>query len=131
MRLRRAAWLITFTVVSQSASYFYALFEHLDEPTWVPHAQFHHVLAWIWLTGLNIVTLILTWIPLQKREPWSRWALLCVLVFGTIGHYAASLIVPAGRPYKWWYDYALISFPLMFGIGLWMAWDKGDIKKSG
>jgi hypothetical protein len=120
--MKNAARLITLASMGQILGYAYALPEHLDEATWSAHAQFHHVLAWIWVMGLNIAILTLAWGPLQRREQSSFWILLSLFLFAQGGHFIASLVVPAGRPSEWWYDYALGTVALIFAIGLGLAW---------
>jgi hypothetical protein len=120
--MKNAARLMTLACVGQVLGYAYALPGHIGEATWSDHAQFHHVLAWIWLVGLDIAIVALAWGPLQKRE-WSSFLLLLVLfIFAQGGHFMASLVVPAGRPSEPWYDSALGSVALIFAIGLGMAW---------
>jgi hypothetical protein len=120
--MKNAARLITLACIGQILGYAYALPQHLGEPSWSDHAQFHHVLAWIWLVGLNIAILALTWGPLQKRDRGSFWLLLILFIIAQGGHFMASLVVPAGRPPEWWYDYALGGMALIFALGLGLAW---------
>ena len=122
MNLKNAARIITLACIGQILGYAYALPGHLDEPTWSAHAQFHHVLAWIWLVGLDIAIIALAWGPLQKRERSSFWLLLVLFLSAQGGHFIASLVVPAGRPSEPWYDYALGTVALIFTIGLGIAW---------
>jgi len=122
MNLKNAARIITLACIGQILGYAYALPGHLDEPTWSDHAQFHHVLGWIWLVGLNIAIMTLAWGPLQKRERSSFWVLLALFISAQGGHFIASLVVPAGRPSEPWYDPALGSVALIFAIGLGIAW---------
>ena len=120
--MKNAARLITLACIAQILGYAYALPGHLDEPSWSDHAQFHHVLGWIWLVGLNIAILALAWGPLQKRDKSSFWLLLILFISAQGGHFFASFIVPAGRPAEWWYDYALGTMTLIFAIGLGIVW---------
>jgi hypothetical protein len=120
--MKNAARLITLAAVTQILGYAYALPGHLDEPSWSQHAQFHHVLGWIWLVGLNIAIIALVWGPLQKKDRMSFWILLILFLSAQGGHFIASLVVPAGRPSEWWYDYALSTMTLIFAIGLGIAW---------
>jgi len=120
--MKNAARLLTLASIGQILGYAYALPGHLDEPSWSQHAQFHHVLGWIWLVGLNIAILYLAWGPLQKRDRQSFWILLVLFLFAQGGHFIASLVVPAGRPSEPWYDYALGAVVLIFAIGLGMGW---------
>ena len=120
--MKNAACLITLAAIAQILGYAYALPGHLDEPSWSQHAQFHHVLGWIWLVGLNTAIIAFVWGPLQKREKGSLWILLILFLSAQGGHFIASFIVPAGRPSEWWYDYALTAVALIFAIGLGMGW---------
>ena len=120
--MKNAARLMTLACIGQILGYAYALPGHLDEPTWSDHAQFHHVLGWVWLVGLNIAIMTLAWGPLQKRERSSFWVLLALFISAQGGHFIASLVVPAGRPSEPWYDPALGSVALIFAIGLGIAW---------
>ena len=120
--MKNAARLMMLACVCQILGYAYALPGHLDDPTWSDHAQFHHVLGWIWLVGLNIAIMTLAWGPLQKRERSSFWVLLALFISAQGGHFIASLVVPAGRPSEPWYDPALGSVALIFAIGLGIAW---------
>ena len=120
--MKNAARLMTLACVGQILGYAYASPGHLDEPTWSDHAQFHHVLGWIWLVGLNIAIMTLAWGPLQKRDRSSFWVLLALFISAQGGHFIASLVVPAGRPSEPWYDPVLGSVALIFAIGLGMAW---------
>ena len=122
MTLKNAARLITLASIGQILGYAYALPGHLDESSWSAHAQFHHVLAWIWMVGLNIAIITLVWGPLQKRDRSSFWTLLILFISAQGGHFIASLVVPAGRPSEFWYDYALGTMALIFAIGLGIAW---------
>ena len=120
--MKNAARLITLASIGQILGYAYALPQHLDEPSWSDHAQFHHVLAWVWLVGLDIAIISLVWGPLQKRERSTFWLLVFLFISAQGGHFIVSLVVPAGRPSEWWYDYALGTVTLIFAIGLGLAW---------
>ena len=122
MNLKNAARLITLACISQILGYAYALPGHLDEPSWSDHAQFHHVLGWIWLVGLNIAIITLARGPLQKRGKNSFWILFILFISAQGGHFITSFVVPAGRPSEWWYDYALGTMTLIFAVGLGIAW---------
>ena len=122
MNLKNAARLITLACIFQILGYAYALPGHLDEPSWSDHAQFHHVLGWIWLVGLNIAIITLVWGPLQKREKSGFWILFILFISAQGGHFIASFVVPAGRPSEWWYDFALGTMTLIFAVGLGIAW---------
>jgi hypothetical protein len=120
--MKNASRLITLACVGQVLGYFYALPGHLDESSWSDHAQFHHVLGWIWLVGLNLAILALAWGPLQKWDRMSFWLLLVLFFSAQGGHFLASLIVPAGRPPEPWYDPVLGLVALIFAAGLVIAW---------
>ena len=122
MTLKNSAQLITLAAITQILGYAYALPGHIGDPTWSEHAQFHLFLSWVWLVGLNIGILALAWGPLQKRDRNSFWVLLIMFLSAQGGHFIASLVVPAGRPTEWWYDYALGANVVIFAIGLGIAW---------
>jgi hypothetical protein len=120
--MKAAAALLTAASIIQLAGYFYALPTHLGDPTWSAHAQFHHVLGWIWLAGLAIGIIVLAWGPLQRRERWSLWLLSALFIFSQIAHFMAEAIVPAGRPPEAWYDLALGFQAFIYLVGLILAW---------
>ena len=122
MTIKTAAWIMTLASISQILGYLYALPGHLDEHSWSAHAQFHHVLGWIWLTGLHLIVLVLIWGPLQRHERWAFWSVLAATMVAQGGHFITSLLVPAGRPSEWWYDYAIGVMALIAAAGLWIAW---------
>jgi len=122
MNLKNAARFITLACIIQILGYAYALPGHLDETSWSDHAQFHHVLGWIWLVGLDIAIITIARGPLQKREKSSFWTLLILFISAQGGHFIASMVVPAGRPSEPWYDYAIGTMALIFAIGLGIAW---------
>lgn len=131
MNLKNAARMITLACAVQILGYAYALPEHLDESSWSDHAQFHHVLAWIWVIGLNIAILAFAWGPLQKSDRGTFWILVILFIIAQGGHFIASLVVPAGRPPAWWYDYALGIMVLIFAIGLGIGWRALSSSASG
>jgi len=122
MNLKNAARLITLASIGQIIGYAYALPGHIGESTWSDHAQFHLFLSWLWIVGLDIAIIALACGPLQKRERNSFWILLVLFISAQGGHFIASLVVPAGRPSEFWYDYALGSVALIFAIGLGVGW---------
>ena len=122
MNFKNAARFITLACVAQIVGYAYALPGHLDDPTWSDHAQFHHVLGWIWVVGLSIAIVALAWGPLQKRDRSIFWVLVLLFLFAQGGHFIASVVVPSGRPSEWWYDYALGAMALIFASGLGIGW---------
>lgn len=130
MTVKNAAILITLACIVQILGYFYALPGHIGDPTWSDHAQFHLVLSWFWLVGLNVAIIALAWKPLQRRERWAFWTLFVLFIFAQGGHFFTSLIVPAGRPDEVWYDYALGSGVLVFATGLFLAWKGLDRHQS-
>ena len=130
MNLKNAARLITLASIGQIIGYAYALPGHIGEATWSDHAQFHLFLSWLWIVGLDIAIIALAWGPLQKRERNSFWILLVLFISAQGGHFIASLVVPAGRPSEFWYDYALGSVALIFAIGLGVGWKALSINDS-
>ena len=122
MTVKNAASFITLASVGQILGYAYALPGHIGESTWSDHAQFHLFLSWIWILGLDIAIITIAWGPLQKRDKSSFWTLLILFISAQGGHFIASLVVPAGRPSEFWYDYAIGTMALIFAIGLGIAW---------
>lgn len=120
--MRNAARLITLACVGQILGYAYALPGHIGEAAWSDHAQFHLLLSWIWILGLDIAIIALAWDPLQKGDRNSFWLLLVLFLSAQGGHFIASLVEPAGRPTEPWYDPALGMVALIFAIGLGIAW---------
>lgn len=116
--MRRGAAIVTAACVIQVLGFLYALPGHLGDPTWSPHAQFHLVEAFIWITGLDVAVVVLAWGPLRRGERWSLWLLLALLVFAQGGHFLASAAVPSGRPAQRWYDWALGAVLLLYAVGL-------------
>ncbi len=119
--LRAAAWLITVATLIKLGGFYYASVEHVGEPTWSDHAQFHHVLGEIWLTGVAVATLTLAWGPLQRGERWSWFLLLSNFTFAHVGFFVAQLIVPAGRPPILWHHLVLGGVALVYAAGLFLA----------
>ncbi len=122
MNLKNAARIITFAAIAQILGYAYALPGHIGDPTWSNHAQFHLMLSWIWLVGINIAIMFIAWGTLQQRDRSSFWVLLVLFISAQGGHFISSIIVPAGRPDQWWYDYALGTMALIYAVGLGVAW---------
>jgi hypothetical protein len=129
MNLKNAARLITLACVVQVLGYAYALPGHIGDPTWSDHAQFHLFLSWIWIIGLNIAIIAFAWGPLQKRDRSTFWILVVLFLSAQGGHFIASVVVPAGRPSEFWYDYALGAMVLIFATGLGTGWRA--LSKSG
>jgi hypothetical protein len=129
MNLKNAARLITLACVVQVLGYAYALPGHIGDPTWSDHAQFHLFLSWIWIVGLNIAIIAFAWGPLQKRDRSTFWILVILFLSAQGGHFIASVVVPAGRPSEFWYDYALGAMVLIFATGLGTGWRA--LSKSG
>lgn len=120
--MKRAAWFITIASIINILGFLIGLTEHLDEATWVAHAQFHHVLAWIWLVGLDITIMTLAWGPLQRRERWSFWLLLVSFFSAQGGFFMAVGLVFEGRPPELWHHLSLAMVLLMYAVGLFDAW---------
>lgn len=65
---------------------------------WPVHAH-HHLTAHIsGAVGLSIVSLVIVAGPLQRREPWTLWAMLVagVAIFG--GYWLGNIAVGLGEP---------------------------------
>lgn len=119
---RLAAIWLTVSGIIQVLGYAIALPGHIGDPTWSWHAQFHHVLGAFWITGLDILILILAWGPLQRLERWSFWALLTGFIFAQFGHFASILLVFEGRPPILWQNLTLALNTLIGGIGVYLFW---------
>jgi hypothetical protein len=113
-----ATGLVTASTIVQILGFLIALPNHLGDPTWSAHAQFHHVLGWFWLTGLDSLLLILVWGPLRRRERWSFWAVLIGFVIAQGGYFLAMLLVWEGRPPETWFHFALGANTLLGAIGI-------------
>ncbi len=129
-KTRLAAIWLTGSCIIQVFGYIIALPGHLGDPTWSPHAQFHHVLGAFWLAGLDILILFLIWQPLQRLERWSFWALLAGFLFGQLGHFVTILLVFEGRPPELWHNLAL-GLNLLIGLGgVMLFWNAIFAKRS-
>lgn len=120
--MRQAAQLITLATVVHVLGFFIALPGHLSDPTWSAHAQFHHVLGWVWLTGFSVLILALTWGPLQRRDRWAFNLLVVAFVFAQGGFFVTSLLEPNGRPMELWQNLLLALVVVIFATGLFIAW---------
>ena len=120
--LRTAAWLITTATLIKVGGFNLAVLEHVGEPTWSSHAQFHHVVGNIWLAGLGVASLTLAWGPMQRGERWGLWLLFSTFMCTHIGFFVAQIIVPAGRPPVLWHHLALAGVALVYATGLFLAW---------
>jgi len=120
--VKQAARFITFASLVQVFGFLIALPGHLDEPSWSAHAQFHHVLGWLWLAGFNILILALTWGPLQRYDRWSFRLLVIAFLFAQVGFFATVLLVPEGRPDETWFYAALGLVAAINAGGLVAAW---------
>src|SRR5260221_12338005 len=108
-RTRRPVSLITISAVVQTLGYLSALPNHIGDPTWSAHAQFHLVLSWIWLVGLNGLILAIIWGPARRGERWALWTALGGYVIAQGGHFGSVLLVWEGRPTETWYYFALAA----------------------
>src|SRR5262249_49270197 len=91
---------------------------------WPEHARFHITQAFLWVTGLEVAILAFTWIPLQRREAWSFWALVALGICAQVNHFVAAMALPKGRPPSKGnvYDWILGLVLLMYAAGLvWAA----------
>jgi hypothetical protein len=120
--MKTAAWFITVACVIQVLGFLYALPGHLGDPTWSAHAQFHHVLGWFWILGLDLTIMALAWGPLQRQERWSFWSLVAAFIFAQGGYFFSMLLVPAGQPPELWFHLALGMNLLIFATGLVFGW---------
>jgi hypothetical protein len=118
-----ALLLITVATLGQMIGLWFAVPEHIVDPTWPLHARFHVMQAVFWITGLDGAILVLTWGPLLRQEQWSLWALLALLVFAQISYFVAALALPKGRPPSRGnaYDWILGAVVGIYAAGLVVA----------
>lgn len=112
---RFAAQWLTGSCIIQILGYIIALPEHIGDPTWSAHAQFHLILGDFWIAGLDILIIILAWGPLQRLERWSFWAALTGFLFAHLGHFVSVLLLFEGRPPTLWHNLAL-GINLIIGL---------------
>ena len=118
-----AALLLTLAALGQLFGYWFALPQHIRDHGWPEHARFHIIQAFLWVTGLEVAILVLTWIPLQQRQIWSFWALLALGICAQANHFVAALVLPKGRPPSRGnlYDWILGLVALIYVVGLVLA----------
>ncbi len=121
-RTRRPVSLITISAVIQTLGYLSALPNHIGDPTWSAHAQFHLVLSWIWLVGLNGLILAIIWGPARRGERWALWIALGGYIIAQGGHFVSMLLVWEGRPTETWYHFALAAVALVGLEGFRELW---------
>jgi len=110
------AILLTAATAGQVPGYFYALWEHLDEANWSDHAQFHHILGFLWLCGLATATLTLSWGPARRGERWASRLLVALTVFQFGSHLLTMVVLPAGKPPVAWQN-AVLGVLAVIGVG--------------
>lgn len=113
---RGPAALLTVAVAGQVPGYFYALWEHIDEADWSEHAQFHHILAFLWLSGLGAATLALAWGPARRGDRWAAKLLVGLTTFQFGAHLVTMLLLPAGKPPVPWQN-AMLGALAIIGVG--------------
>jgi hypothetical protein len=119
-----AAVLLTVATLGQLFGYWFALPQHIRDQAWPEHARFHIIQAFLWVSGLEVAILALTWIPLQQRAAWSFWALVVLGICAQTNYFVAALALPAGRPRSRGnvYDWILGLVLLLYVAGLvWAA----------
>ena len=121
--MKRAAYLLSLVILSETLGFLFSLGQHLTDPTWSAHAQFHLVWGFFWTAGLATVLMLIVWGPFLGGEPWTLWALLAAWILGHGGYFVAQLMVPAsGRPQTLAENLSLLIAMLLMGIGLWAGW---------
>ena len=110
------ASVLTVATVGQVPGYFYALWEHLDDPDWSEHAQFHHILGFLWLCGLATATLTLAWGPARRGERGASRLLMALTMFQFGSHLLTMMVLPAGRPPVAWQNGVLGALAVI-GVG--------------
>lgn len=118
-----ASALLTVAALGQLLGYWFAVPEHIVDRTWPIHARFHMIQAFFWITGLDLALLVLTWVPLQQREPWSLWTLLALFIFAQVSYFIAILALPKGRQYSRgnWHEWVYALDAVLFAVGLFLA----------
>ncbi len=123
--MKPAATLISLVMIAETLGFLFALGQHLPDPTWSEHAQFHLVWGFCWIAGLSIVLLLILWGPFLRGERWTLGAILAAWLAGHGGYFVAQIAVaPAGRPGTLAENLSLVIAMLLIGIGLWMGWRK-------
>lgn len=117
---RGPASVLTVAVAGQVPGYFYALWEHIDDPTWSEHAQFHHILGFLWLGGLAIATLALAWGPARRGDWWASKLLVALATFQFGAHLLTMVLLPAGKPPVPWQN-AVLAVLALVGVGATVA----------
>ncbi len=117
---RGPAGALTLAVAGQVPGYFYALWEHVDDPTWSEHAQFHHILGFIWLCGLATATLTLAWGPARRGDGWAAKLLVALTMFQFGAHLVSMILLPAGKPPVPWQNGVLAALAVL-GVGAAIA----------
>ena len=110
------AGLLTVATLGQVPGYFYALWEHLAEADWSDHAQFHHILGFLWLCGLATATLTLAWGPARRGERWASRLLVALTLFQFGSHLLTMMVLPAGKPPVAWQN-GVLGVLALIGVG--------------
>lgn len=111
--------LFILATLSQILGYAYALPGHIGDPTWSPHAQFHLVLSWLWVIGLDIVLVMIARRIVATGDKWGFNGLVFGFIMAQGGHFIAMLFVFDGRPSETWYHFALGINLLLGSFALW------------
>lgn len=95
-RTKIGMWLFTilsagFFVVDTRGAYFHWLREG-----WPDHAMFHAVTGLFYTQIICIMIMVVTWIPLRQRQPWSWWAIALMGIGIHGGHVLGNALTNEG-----------------------------------
>lgn len=116
--------LFTLAAISQVLGYLYALPGHIGDPTWSAHAQFHLVLSWVWVVGLDVVLVMIARRIVQTGDMWGFKGLVFGFLLAQGGHFITMVLVWEGRPSETWYHFALGVNFVLGAFGLWQIWQQ-------
>lgn len=122
--MKAAAALIVLSTVIHLVAYLLpqAMPEHLVDAGWPEHARFHMWQATFWLVSLDLLILFVAWVPFRLGQRWAFWALVVALLGAQAGYFAASALVPEGRPDTPGADAGLLLVMLIYLAGLVLGW---------
>lgn len=105
--------------LAHAGGYLYAAPEHVIDPHWPPHAQFHVLQALLWIVGFDLVLLLATLGPLARGEPWARRGLWIAWPFVHGGYFVA--LARGGGPPQLGAHLALAVVAVLYAVGLAMV----------
>lgn len=105
--------LLLLPVIGHFAGFLPATMEHVRDPVWLAHAQFHALQSIFFVEGWNIFAAYVILFPFRQGARWARWALLCYLISVQVAYFIAFALIPEGRPPE-------LVFNILFGVALLM-----------